>query len=71
MKRQDGSPIRRAWLAVLLSLLSVLAIASVVKAGAGAPPLDLTGIVKSAEAPVEGASVFIYTAGPRVGPGDI
>jgi hypothetical protein len=70
MKCQDGFPNVRVLPAVLISLLLPLFIASL-KADANAPRLDLSGIVKSAEAPVEGANVFIYTAGPRVGPGDI
>lgn len=40
-------------------------------AAATLPRIDLTGVIKSASAPIEGAHVFIYTAGPRVGPGDI
>lgn len=42
------------------------------RADAPPPSLDLNGLVKSATGgPVTGARVFIYTAGPRVGPGDL
>lgn len=35
-----------------------------------ASPPDLTGIVRSKDGqPLKDAGVFIYTAGPRVGPG--
>lgn len=60
----------RALRAVFLGLLFPAAIATL-KADAITPRLDLNGIVKSAEAPIPGASAFIYTAGPRLGPGDI
>ncbi|MDA1276169.1 MAG: hypothetical protein O2960_19315 [Verrucomicrobia bacterium] len=56
--------------AALLCLLFSAAITGS-KADATVPGLDLTGIVKSAEAPIAGASAFIYTAGPRLGPGGI
>lgn len=39
---------------------------------AAAEPLDLTGTVQDPDGrPIEGATVFIYTAKPRVGPGYI
>lgn len=51
-------------------LASVLALA--IPALSAEPPLDLTGVVKSADGrPLTNAHVFIYTAGPRVGTGYI
>ena len=70
MKRKVGSSNVRIFPAVLVGLLLLSAIASL-KADTKAPRLDLSGTVKSAETLVAGANVFIYTAGPRVGPGDI
>lgn len=49
----------------------VVAMVAVISATAQDKP-DLTGRVVSAEGmPISDASVFVYTAGPRVGPGYI
>jgi hypothetical protein len=54
-------------------MLGLLVLASLVPpAGAGAEPATLTGVVQTdAGRPVPGASVFIRTAGPRKGVGDL
>lgn len=58
------------------SHLQVFVLFAVLHFGSATAPAtdrpDLTGVIKSKSgAVIEGASVFIYTAGPRVGPGDI
>jgi len=53
-------------------LLFASALAVTFSALSAEPPLDLTGVVKSADGrPLTNAHVFIYTAGPRVGTGYI
>lgn len=72
MKSKECFPSGRALPAFLASLFSLAVATATLRADAPTPSLDLNGIVKAAGgAPVKGARVFIYTAGPRVGPGDI
>ena len=55
-----------------LALVFIAAVPLALASARAAESPDLLGVIKSAAgAPVAGASVFIYTAGPRVGPGDI
>ena len=63
MPRRNPNP----WFAALLLLgLAHLGLAL----PAAESPVDLTGVVTSANGrPLTNASVFIYTAGPRVGVG--
>ena len=70
------SLVRNVHLVPCLLLAAFVGALSPIRAHAAATPAtarpDLTGRVISQEGqPVTGASVFIYTAGPRVGPGDI
>ena len=55
---------------LIASLVSVSAFNPARAAEPKPPRPDLTGTVRTKEgAPLKDASVFIYTAGPRVGPG--
>ena len=53
-----------------VTLCAVLFLSSAVRAEEPATRPDLTGVVRSQSgAPLKDATIFIYTAGPRVGAG--
>jgi hypothetical protein len=62
-------PVAPARVFALFLPVILLASASVAQ---NVPRPDLAGVVRTTDGqPLSGASVFIYTAGPRMGPGTI